>query len=105
MGDGKLTITQEGKVKKFIKEIPEITFSGKTALERGLDVRYITERAVFTLKEDGLHLVEIAPGVDLEKDILAQMDFTPIISGDLKLMDERMFHDNVMGFVLPEAEQ
>lgn len=52
--DGKLNIVQEGRVKKFIRELPEITFSGKIALERGLDVRYITERAVFTLKEDGL---------------------------------------------------
>ncbi len=58
--DGKLNIVQEGRVKKFIRELPEITFSGKIALERGLDVRYITERAVFTLKEDGLHLIEIA---------------------------------------------
>ncbi|MFT8211150.1 MAG: acyl CoA:acetate/3-ketoacid CoA transferase [Symbiopectobacterium sp.] len=105
VGDGKLTIAQEGKVKKFIQEIPEITFSGKIALERGLDVRYITERAVFTLKADGLHLVEIAPGVDLEKDILAQMDFTPVISPDLKPMDTRLFFDDVMGFVLPDAEQ
>ncbi|MBT9429488.1 acyl CoA:acetate/3-ketoacid CoA transferase, partial [Candidatus Symbiopectobacterium endolongispinus] len=103
VGDGKLTIVQEGKVKKFIQEIPEITFSGKIALERGLDVRYITERAVFTLKADGLHLVEIAPGVDLEKDILAQMDFTPVISPDLKLMDTRLFFDDVMGFVLPDV--
>ncbi len=102
VSEGTLKIVQEGRVKKFIKEIPEITFSGKIALERGLDVRYITERAVFTLKEDGLHLVEIAPGVDLERDILSQMDFKPIISGNLKLMDERMFYDNVMGFVLPE---
>lgn len=53
-------------MKKFIRELPEITFSGKIALERGLDVRYITERAVFTLK-DGLHLIEIAHGVDLQK--------------------------------------
>lgn len=105
VGDGKLTIVQEGKVKKFIQDIPEITFSGKIALERGLDVRYITERAVFTLKADGLHLVEIAPGVDLEKDILAQMDFTPVISPDLKLMDTRLFFDDVMGFVLPDTEQ
>ncbi|OVZ90197.1 acetate CoA-transferase YdiF [Yersinia frederiksenii] len=102
VSEGTLKIVQEGRVKKFIKEIPEITFSGKIALERGLDVRYITERAVFTLKEDGLHLVEIAPGVDLERDVLSQMDFKPIISSNLKLMDERMFYDNVMGFILPE---
>ncbi|PWC12570.1 acyl CoA:acetate/3-ketoacid CoA transferase [Brenneria corticis] len=103
VGEGKLKIVQEGRVKKFIKQIPEVTFSGKIALERGLDVRYITERAVFTLKQDGLHLIEIAPGVDLDRDILAQMDFQPIISSDLKLMDERMFYDRAMGFVLPEG--
>ncbi|MCL2896002.1 acyl CoA:acetate/3-ketoacid CoA transferase [Brenneria tiliae] len=103
VGEGKLKIVQEGRVKKFIKQIPEVTFSGKIALERGLDVRYITERAVFTLKPDGLHLIEIAPGVDLDRDILAQMDFQPIISADLKLMDERMFFDRAMGFVLPEG--
>lgn len=62
-----------------------------------------TERAVFTLKEDGLHLIEIAPGVDLQKDILDKMDFTPVISPELKLMDERLFIDAAMGFVLPEA--
>ncbi|ENF2917640.1 acyl CoA:acetate/3-ketoacid CoA transferase [Escherichia coli] len=101
--DGKLNIVQEGRVKKFIRELPEITFSGKIALKRGLDVRYITERAVFTLKEDGLHLIEIAPGVDLQKDILDKMDFTPVISPELKLMDERLFIDAAMGFVLPEA--
>ena len=101
--DGKLNIVQEGRVKKFIRELPEITFSGKIALERGLDVRYITERAVFTLKEDGLHLIEIAPGVDLQKDIFDKMDFTPVISPELKLMDERLFIDAAMGFVLPEA--
>ena len=66
-------------------------------------MRYITERAVFTLKEDGLHLVEIAPGVSLQEDILDKMDFTPIISPDLKLMDERLFIDASMGFVLPDA--
>lgn len=100
--NGKINITQEGRVKKFIKKLPEITFSGKTALDRGLEVIYITERAVFRLEKDGLHLVEIAPGVDLEKDILAQMDFKPIVAKDLKQMDERMFHDKVMGITLPE---
>ncbi|HAK4945033.1 TPA: acyl CoA:acetate/3-ketoacid CoA transferase [Salmonella enterica] len=101
--DGKLNILQEGRVKKFVSELPEITFSGKIALERGLDVRYITERAVFTLKQDGLHLIEIAPGVDLQRDILDKMDFSPVISPDLKLMDTRLFTDSTMGFTLPDA--
>lgn len=66
-------------------------------------MRYITERAVFTLKVDGLHLIEIAPGVSLQEDITDKMDFTPIISPNLKLMDERLFIDASMGFVLPDA--
>ena len=103
VADGKLNIVQEGWVKKFVNELPEVTFSGKIALERGLDVRYITERAVFTLKEDGLHLIEIAPGVSLQEDILDKMDFSPVISPELKLMDERLFIDTSMGFVLPDA--
>ncbi|MBS5218295.1 MAG: acetate CoA-transferase YdiF, partial [Sutterella wadsworthensis] len=103
-GDGKLTITQEGRVTKFVDHLPEITFSGKVALERGLDVRYVTERAVFTLKADGLHLVEVAPGVDIERDIVAKMGFKPVIDKDLKQMDACIFTDAVMGFKLPDAE-
>lgn len=64
-------------MKKFIRELPEITFSGKIALERGLDVRYITERAVFTLKEDGLHLIEIAPRRRFTKRYSRQNGFHP----------------------------
>lgn len=104
VGDGKLTITQEGRVTKFVDHLPEITFSGKVALERGLDVRYVTERAVFTLKADGLHLVEVAPGVDIERDIVAKMGFKPVIDKDLKQMDACIFTDAVMGFKLPDAE-
>lgn len=101
---GKISILQEGKIKKFVKAIPEITFSGKIALDRGLDVRYITERAVFKLEKDGLHLIEIAPGVDLEKDILSQMGFRPVVSKHVKLMNESLFHEGKMGFVLPEND-
>lgn len=58
---------------------------------------YITERAVFELKEDGLHLIEIAPGIDIKKDVLDLMDFNPIIDENLKLMDKRIFYDELMG--------
>ena len=104
MGEGSLRITQEGRVTKFVESLPEITFSGKVALERGLDVRYITERAVFTLKEDGLHLIEVAPGVDIERDVCAKMAFRPIIDENLKTMDPCLFTDAVMGFKLPDGE-
>ena len=61
---------------------------------------YVTERCVFKLTNDGLLLIEIAPGIELEKDILAHMDFKPIIADDLKLMDERIFKDALMGLEL-----
>lgn len=91
IGDGKLTIENEGKSKKFVDAVEQITFSGQYASSIGQTVLYVTERAVFKLTTDGLVLEEIAPGVNLEKDILAQMEFKPIISPKLKLMDEDMF--------------
>lgn len=90
--DGKLNILNEGKTKKFIDEVEQITFSGQYALEQDQDVLYVTERAVFKLKKEGITLIEIAPGVDLKKDILNQMEFEPIISKDLKLMGKETFN-------------
>lgn len=101
--NGQLSITQEGKFKKFVKKLPEITFSGKLAAQKGQEIYYITERAVFKLEKDGLHLIEIAPGVDLQKDILDKMEFTPVVSKGVKQMDKRLFIDQPMGIVLPEA--
>ncbi|SHJ39804.1 propionate CoA-transferase [Dethiosulfatibacter aminovorans DSM 17477] len=95
--DGKLKILSEGKSKKFIEEVQQITFSGDYANKVNQPVMYITERAVFELTKDGLMLTEIAPGMDLQKDILDQMDIKPVISKDLKVMDERIFRDEVMG--------
>lgn len=95
-GDGKLEIINEGKMCKFIKEVEQITFSGKYAQKVGQKVMYITERAVFELRKDGLYLTEIAPGVDLEKDVLGQMEFKPKIDENLKTMDERIFKDELM---------
>jgi len=96
-GDGKLKIVQEGKSIKFINNVEQITFSGEYANKINQPVIYITERAVFELKKDGLYLTEIAPGVDLEKDILNLMEFTPKMEGTPKLMDERIFYDKPMG--------
>lgn len=94
---GKLTIVTEGKNKKFLDQVEQITFSGKYAQKVKQPVLYITERAVFELTDEGMLLTEIAPGVDLEKDILALMDFKPIISPNLKTMDERIFKAESMG--------
>jgi len=88
---GKVAVIQEGKNKKFIKNVDQITFSGKYAQKIKQPVVYVTERAVFTLEEGEVTLIEIAPGVDLEKDILAQMNFRPRISPDLKSMPPEIF--------------
>ena len=95
--DGKLKILEEGKVVKFVDKVEQVTFSGKRALEAGHEIVYITERAVFKLTADGIMLTEIAPGVDLEKDILQLMAFKPLIAEDLKVMDARIFTPGKMG--------
>jgi propionate CoA-transferase len=79
--------------------VEHITFSGTYANKVGQPVLYITERAVFQLRPEGVTLIEIAPGVDLQKDILDQMDFKPII-GDVKMMDARLFNEEKMGLTL-----
>lgn len=94
--DGKIQILQEGKVKKFVNQVEQITFSGEYAQSIGQPVLYITERAVFELTPEGVVLTEIAPGVDLEKDILTQINFKPIISEKLRTMDFRIFYDEPM---------
>lgn len=98
--DSQIKITQEGKVVKFLEEVEQITFSGDYAIENNQEVLYITERAVFKLTKEGLTLIEIAPGIDLDKDVLAQMKFKPIISKDLKLMDEKLFREEPMNLVI-----
>lgn len=95
--DGKLEILQEGKHKKFLKDVEHITFSGDYARETGQSVLYVTERAVFEMTEEGLVLKEIAPGMNLEKDILGQMDFVPLMPREPQLMDKRIFMTDPMG--------
>lgn len=97
IADGKLEIVKEGSIKKFKASVEQITFSAKFAKKTGQKVIYITERAVFELIDGVLTLTEIAPGVDLQKDVLDQMEFTPAIADELKLMDERLFSPEPMG--------
>ncbi|MCI9332931.1 MAG: acyl CoA:acetate/3-ketoacid CoA transferase [Oscillibacter sp.] len=94
--DGQVAIKQEGKYKKFVKKVRQVSFSAKRAIALGQQVTYLTERAVFELTKEGLMLTEIAPGVDLEKDVLQQMEFKPLIAPNLKIMDSRLFKDAPM---------
>jgi len=95
--DGKLIIHEEGRSKKFIQNVEQITFSGDYANEVNQTVLYITERAVFELGKEGIVLTEVAPGVDIERDILAQMDFRPTISDHLKEMNPLIFKEAKIG--------
>ena len=94
---GGLKIVREGDTKKFVREVEHRTFIGEYAFKHGQVVLYITERCVFRLVDGGLELIEIAPGVELERDILAHMEFVPAISRELKLMDARIFAAAPMG--------
>jgi len=76
--------------RKFIQKVEQITFSGELAAETGQPVLYVTERCVFSIGSDGLELIEVAPGIDIEKDILAHMDFEPVIRS-VQLMDSVIF--------------
>ncbi|HEY6750542.1 MAG TPA: hypothetical protein VI027_04370, partial [Rubrobacteraceae bacterium] len=100
VGEGKLKIVEEGAGKKFVKRVDQITFSGAFAREQGQTVYYITERCVFELTEEGLELIEIAPGVDLERDILDQMEFTPLVPDVVPKMDAAIFQEEPMGLSL-----
>ena len=95
--DNRVDIVAEGKAKKFIDQVEHVTFSGKYAQLKNQPVLYITERCVFRLSPDGMELIEIAPGVDLERDILALMDFQPIVNDSPRIMDERIFGPEPMG--------
>lgn len=93
--DGRLRILQEGRQRKFVATVEQNTFSGPFAQERGQPVLYVTERCVFNLTKRGLELIEVAPGIDIGRDILAHMDFMPVIENPIP-MDRRIFRDEPM---------
>ncbi len=110
VSDGRLKIEEEGRVKKFVEEVEHRTYSGSYAAVKGQAALYVTERCVFQLTAQGMELIEIAPGVDLERDILAQMAFRPLIAKNLAVMDERIFRPDPMGLreemvVMPLADR
>lgn len=96
-------IRREGRYGKFVEQVPSITFSAARAHAQGQLVLYITERAVFQLGAHGVELIEIAPGVDLRRDVLDQMEFVPVMPQTPTLMDARLFKAGPMGLALPPA--
>lgn len=96
-GDGRLDIRQDGKGVKFVEHVQQITFSARYARQTGQEVLYITERCVFRLTDNGLELTELAPGVDLQKDVLDQMGFVPKLADTITPMDQRLFRVEPMG--------
>ena len=94
--NGNLKIIREGKTKKFVKQVDQITFSGRIGGTSGQEIFYMTERCIFKLKNQKVELIEVAPGIDIETDILAHMDFRPVMN-DVKIMDSRIFKPSAMG--------
>ncbi|WHH59044.1 CoA-transferase [Petroclostridium sp. X23] len=95
--DGKLHIIKEGAVKKLVKKVSQISYNGSIARKKGQKMIFVTERAVFELRKEGPVLIEIAPGIDLQKDVLSLMEFTPVIDRNLKVMDARIFEEGQFG--------
>ncbi len=90
-------VVREGRLPKFVPRVREVSFNGHLARERGQEVRYITDRAVFALADDGLVLTEVAPGIDVERDVLGRMGFRPRVAEDLRPMDARLYATGPMG--------
>ncbi len=93
----------DGGTVKLVKEVEQISFSAERALAVGQPVTYVTERAVFSLTPDGLMLTEVAPGLDLERDVLSHMDFKPLVSAELASMDSRLYGAQPMALSLTDA--
>ncbi|MEM4568020.1 MAG: CoA-transferase [Sulfolobales archaeon] len=93
----KLVIESDGNIVKFVGKLYEVVYNAEQGLMRGQEVKYITERCVFKLTSKGLVLEEVAPGVDIDKDILSRMEFKPIIADEVVEMDRRLFSEGVMG--------
>lgn len=97
VGEGQIKIEKEGRFKKFLMNTEEVSFSASEALRNGQEVIYLTERAVFRLTGAGIMLTEVAPGIDVECDVIEHMGFRPLIAEEVKVMDPRLFVSGQMG--------
>lgn len=98
-GAGGLVLDQDGVVEKWVPSVQQLTFNGKYACERGQQVLFVTDRAVFSLSPDGILLTEIAPGISLQDQVLARIGFPVRVAPDLKLMDARLFRAEPMNLL------
>jgi acyl CoA:acetate/3-ketoacid CoA transferase len=103
IADGSLRIAREGKVRKLVNEVEQVSFSGRRAVAQGQEIVYVTERCVLRLEPEGVTVVEIAPGVDLQRDVLAQSGFPLRVTGNLKLMPAALFRPEPIGLELRRA--
>jgi acyl CoA:acetate/3-ketoacid CoA transferase len=97
LDNSRLQILKEGKNRKFVPEVEHVTFSGRRAKEIGQKVIYVTERCVLRLGNNGLEVFEIAPGIDLQRDVLEQTNTPLRVAKDLKIMEERLFRPEPLG--------
>jgi propionate CoA-transferase len=102
---GRLTIEREGKVAKLVEEVEQVSFSGARAVAQGQDITYVTERCVMRLTPAGVMVTEIAPGADLERDILRQARFPLLVSSSVKTMDAALFRHEPIGLKVPPASR
>ena len=93
-GDGTLRVIAHGRIAKLVERVDQITFSGPQACIQGQQIVYVTERAVFELREDGVHLAEIAPGIDLQNDVLDRMGFVPRMNAPPAVMSSSLFRND-----------
>ncbi|HSA80341.1 MAG TPA: hypothetical protein VLE23_05930, partial [Geminicoccaceae bacterium] len=100
-GASGLTLRKEGRTSKWVEAVQQLTFNGRYARERGQAVMYVTERAVFRLAADGIELIEVAPGIDLRRDVLERIGFEVRVAEPVRAMDPRLFRPEPMG-LLPE---
>jgi propionate CoA-transferase len=100
VGDGRLVIVKEGRTRKFVKTSEHVTYSGIVGRQRGQQVSYVTERCVIELRDEGLVVTEVAPGIDLQRDVLAQAEIPLRVATDLKTMDAALFTDAPIGLTL-----
>jgi acyl CoA:acetate/3-ketoacid CoA transferase len=103
--DGTVTIAKEGKVKKLVEAVEQISFSGPRAVDQGQEIVYVTERCVLRLEKDGVTITELAPGVDLERDVRAQAEFPLRVATDIRKIDPALFHAAPINLQLRPAKE